>query len=696
MIIRIITLLALLPLASLLSSPSCADNLVWTGAADGLTWDNSTVANWYDTDKAYATNFTAGDNVTFDDSSANNLINVADTLQPGSVTVSASSVDYIFGGGGDITGATGLTKSGARTLSIQADNDYSGPTTISGGTLEISAGGTIGTGNVTDNGVLAFANVNIFPNNISGTGIVTNEAASTLVLTGTNTFTGNVYNGSLGQTGNSFLIVSNSSDALDGVSQVTLAGGQSNLKLYTPVDGSQSLSIPAHVGLTMLIGNGAANRGILLVYPSVIGNTNLCTWNGPITIKGDGTLNGVVQIGPQQTARLTVNGDVTASSANNFSGQCGFVGAGTNTSGIMNGHVSLNANADLLENNVAGASGNYNFGSWTFNSDSGSNTCDGIWILGGILMVGVDNAMPVNSPWVFANGTETATLDLNGHNQQIAGLVNHASAGGAAIITNSSPTLSTLTYSNGTGSFVISSVSALFANGFRSSTFTNFTGNIVGNLGLTVAGGTLNLQSSNTYFGNTIITNGATLMLTGSGSISNNANVAIASGATVVLSIRTNSTPNNNITAATIVYGGTLIVTNVGSLVLPAQGTNVFHLFNGAISGSFTSVILPALSAGEFWITNNLNVDGTISLVNNISPVNPNPTNIVFSASGGNLALSWPADHTGWTLQSQTNGLSVGISTNWANVANSSTTNQVVMPINPANGTVFYRLMYQQ
>jgi hypothetical protein len=56
------------------------------------------------------------------------------------------------------------------------------------------------------------------------------------------------------------------------------------------------------------------------------------------------------------------------------------------------------------------------------------------------------------------------------------------------------------------------------------------------------------------------------------------------------------------------------------------------------------------------------------------------------------LALSWPSDHKGWQLQAQTNSISVGISSNWVNVANSTTTNRVIVPINLSNGTVFYRL----
>jgi hypothetical protein len=74
--------------------------------------------------------------------------------------------------------------------------------------------------------------------------------------------------------------------------------------------------------------------------------------------------------------------------------------------------------------------------------------------------------------------------------------------------------------------------------------------------------------------------------------------------------------------------------------------------------------------------------------------VNTSPTNIVFAASGGNLTLNWPSDHTGWQLQVQTNDLSVGISTNWVDVSGSTTTNQIVVPINLTNGSVFYRLVY--
>jgi hypothetical protein len=50
--------------------------------------------------------------------------------------------------------------------------------------------------------------------------------------------------------------------------------------------------------------------------------------------------------------------------------------------------------------------------------------------------------------------------------------------------------------------------------------------------------------------------------------------------------------------------------------------------------------------------------------------------------------LSWPADHTGWRLQMQTNGLS----TNWADVPNANYVNALQLPM--AGASAFFRLVY--
>jgi hypothetical protein len=57
---------------------------------------------------------------------------------------------------------------------------------------------------------------------------------------------------------------------------------------------------------------------------------------------------------------------------------------------------------------------------------------------------------------------------------------------------------------------------------------------------------------------------------------------------------------------------------------------------------------------------------------------------------GNAMHLSWPV--AGGRLQSQTNGTGVGIGTNWVTVPGSTATTNAVVPIGPANGSVFFRL----
>jgi 4-phytase/acid phosphatase len=68
------------------------------------------------------------------------------------------------------------------------------------------------------------------------------------------------------------------------------------------------------------------------------------------------------------------------------------------------------------------------------------------------------------------------------------------------------------------------------------------------------------------------------------------------------------------------------------------------------------------------------------------------PTNVTVSVSGKTLTISWPADHLGWILQAQTNGLSTG---QWVPLPGTGDTNLMAIPIDPANPAVFYRLSQQ-
>ena len=63
---------------------------------------------------------------------------------------------------------------------------------------------------------------------------------------------------------------------------------------------------------------------------------------------------------------------------------------------------------------------------------------------------------------------------------------------------------------------------------------------------------------------------------------------------------------------------------------------------------------------------------------------------LAFQVSGNLLDISWPV--AGGRLETQTNSPGAGISASWVTVTGSTTTNRVVVPIDPANGSVFYRL----
>ena len=85
---------------------------------------------------------------------------------------------------------------------------------------------------------------------------------------------------------------------------------------------------------------------------------------------------------------------------------------------------------------------------------------------------------------------------------------------------------------------------------------------------------------------------------------------------------------------------------------------------------------------GLAWNTNTLASDGKLRVASGVSTVR---TNITIIPSGSSVDLSWPQDHTGWRLQAQTNLF---------DVPGPTTTNHMIIPINPANGSVFFRMIY--
>ncbi len=60
--------------------------------------------------------------------------------------------------------------------------------------------------------------------------------------------------------------------------------------------------------------------------------------------------------------------------------------------------------------------------------------------------------------------------------------------------------------------------------------------------------------------------------------------------------------------------------------------------------------------------------------------------------AGSLLDLSWPASQVGWQLEAQTNGIAVGLRSNWEDVPGTLSTNHSTVQVDGAYGAVFFRL----
>jgi autotransporter-associated beta strand protein len=269
-------------------------------------------------------------------------------------------------------------------------------------------------------------------------------------------------------------------------------------------------------------------------------------------------------------------------------------------------------------------------------------------------------------------------------------------------------------------------------NGTKNYTFSG-TGYLSGSYGLTNNGtGTLTLNTANNFvgpvdvnagtllvngaLGNTVVTVNSGATFGGSGTVLGPVTVSGGNFAPGGASIGTLAISNalvltNNSTSvfranldtlacdkvvglSSVYYGGTLNVVLSGR---PVAASDTFKLFTTttlvtAVStpyqGAFSS-ILPAVPGPNLaWSTLTLATDGILRVVST------NPGRLTAQMAGNQLTFSWPSDNIGWRLQQQINPITVGLSTNWTVVSGSTATNYITVTVNPANGTVFYRLIY--
>ncbi|EBX8653487.1 autotransporter outer membrane beta-barrel domain-containing protein, partial [Salmonella enterica subsp. enterica serovar Westhampton] len=157
-----------------------ADFITVDGRIDdtGKQYELTTALTWYaDRDDAVTDAHGTFNLTNADGSFAVNTVleNVDATLDPDSAT------------GWD---GTSLIKQGAGTLILNAENTYTGGTTISGGTLVATNVDALGSGDVTDDATLELNTGGTFDNAISGSGQVVKSGDKMLTLSGANSYSG--------------------------------------------------------------------------------------------------------------------------------------------------------------------------------------------------------------------------------------------------------------------------------------------------------------------------------------------------------------------------------------------------------------------------------------------------------------------------------------------------------------------------
>jgi autotransporter-associated beta strand protein len=229
---------------------------------------------------------------------------------------------------------------------------------------------------------------------------------------------------------------------------------------------------------------------------------------------------------------------------------------------------------------------------------------------------------------------------------------------------------------------------------------TVYGGQIDGNIALVKAGTNwIKLNGVNSYTGTTTVNLGTLLIdgTNGSSAVTVNANGTLGGLGTIGGNVTFNSGSHAVFTnGAPLTIAGSLIIATSGTipdvhLNLPNSGLTAGNYtlatYNATgSSGSFAAT--PIVDSGSLNGNSATIVTGggivELQVTAGGSPVLTN------SYAGGVLTLSWPA---GWTLQSQTNSLSVGIVTNSANWTDmTGVPNPYNVTPNPANGAVFYRL----
>jgi autotransporter-associated beta strand protein len=490
------------------------------------------------------------------------------------------------------------------------------------------------------------------------------------------------------------------------IGNVTIGGGTLQLVNATALGSAANNIYITNGGTLDIDGNGLALQPIVVSGVGANGAGALLNSGADqnnafrsVTLTGDTTVGGTGLIGLRTTADtdpgLVSNGhNLTKVGTDQFN-----LNGGTTVAGLTNVWITDLGNVDVKQGVLSferrcalGLTNN------TLTVEPGAT----------LQMYSLNQTLPVPvNQIVLTNATLQGTGATAGDINTLGGPIT-LNGPTNAIMTTASTVLNLNGPIVGTGGVTFGTVTLAGANTYTgpttiaAGTLTLTTGALLtGSPGITIAtNGTLDVSAISPW------TLGANQTLGGAGTISGNvvANGTVAPGnGTGTLTFNGNLTLNGNVLieinkslvqSNDMAYvggslnntgSGTLTVTNLGPAL--AVGDQ-FTLFSQPVTGGG---MMSVVGGGVNW-TNNLAVDGSISVLSIISTGPTHSEPITFTSASGNLNLQWPT--IGWRLQVQTNSLASGLYTNWVDWPGATTTNSVNVPVNPANPATFFRLIY--
>ncbi|MBJ5352592.1 autotransporter-associated beta strand repeat-containing protein [Salmonella sp. NW1149] len=636
-----------------------ADFITVDGRIDdtGKQYELTTALTWYaDRDDAVTDAHGTFNLTNADGSFAVNTVleNVDATLDPASAT------------GWD---GTSLIKQGAGTLILNAENTYTGGTTISGGTLVATNVDALGSGDVTDDATLELNTGGTFDNAIGGSGNVVKSGADTLTLSGSNSYTG-------GTTISGGTLVASNVEAL-GTGDVT---NNATLELNTGGDFINNIGGTGRVeksgddtltlsGSNTYTGGTLINGGTLVASNVEALGTGDVTDNATLELNTGGTFDNAIS----GSGQVVKSGDetLTLSGTNSYTGGTTISGGtlvATNVEALGSGDVTDDATLELntggtFDNAISGSGQVVKSGDKMLTLSGANSYSGGTLISDGTLVASNVEALGTGDV------TNNATLELN-----TGGDFTNNISGSGQVVKSGDDTLTLSganSYTGGTtisgGTLVATNVDALGTGDVtNSSTLELNTGgtfdNAISGSGQVVKSGdeTLTLSGTNSYTGGTTIS-GGTLVATnvealGSGDVTDDA----------TLELNTGGTFDNAIS-------GSGQVVKSGDKMLTLSGANSYSGGTLISDGTLVASNVEALGTGD--VTNNatleLNTGGDFT--NNISG-----SGQVVKSGDDTLTLSGANSYTGGTT------ISGGtlVATNVEALGSGDVTNNAVLELN--------------